>query len=155
VARAVKNGTEPRQPVSRSGDGANYPARSSSGGNDPLTKTAEVAVSDRLGAERRKSSTRPGCTVSQCGLAGAVAASPHLEHQGGPCSSYRGTGQTQGYTIACGCGDGVPEYVSGLSGQPLCALRWYRRRRTFGPLYVPLIATRPWQAGQRFTARTW
>jgi hypothetical protein len=53
----VSNGTEPRQPVSRSGGWAENSARQSTGGNEPLTITAEVAVIDQLGAERRRSST--------------------------------------------------------------------------------------------------
>ena len=48
------------------------------------------------------------------GLAGAVATSPHLEHQGGFLSSGRAAGKMQGYVNACGCSDGVPEYISGL-----------------------------------------
>jgi hypothetical protein len=60
--------------------------------------------------------------IPRCELAGAVA-TPHLEHHGGLFSLDWAAGQMQGYVKACGCGDGVPEYVSGLSGQPLCALR--------------------------------
>jgi hypothetical protein len=76
------------------------------GGNDSLTITSEVAVSDRLGAERRKSSAETRMYGLTCGLACAVATSPHLEHQGGLFSLGRAAGQTQGYVTACGCGDG-------------------------------------------------
>jgi hypothetical protein len=43
--------------IIRSGGGVINLARQSTGGNDRLTIKVEVAVSDRLGAERRKSST--------------------------------------------------------------------------------------------------
>ncbi len=51
--------------------------------NDPLTITAEVAISDRLGLSVGRAAAETGCTVSWCGFTGAVATSPHLEHQGG------------------------------------------------------------------------
>ena len=65
-------------------------------GNGLLTIAAEVAGSDRLGAERRNSSAETRMYGLTCGLAGAVATSPHLEHQGGLFSSVRTAGQIQG-----------------------------------------------------------
>ena len=38
------------------------------------------------------------------------------------------------YPIAWECGEGVPEYVLGVSGQPVCDFRCDMVRRTVGEL---------------------
>jgi hypothetical protein len=78
------------------------------GGNDPLTMMVEVAVSDRLGAERRKSSTE----TRMYGL--AVRPRRRSRDKPAPGTPGRasivisGDGPHSPQVSACGCGDGVP-----------------------------------------------
>ena len=118
----------------RSGGGADKLVSVPADRNDPLTITAEAAVSDRLGAERRKSSTE----TRRYGL--AVRPRRRSRNKPPPRTPGRafligsGGGQIHGYASACGCGDGVPVYVSGFSGQPMCDFRCDIVRRTVGQL---------------------